>query len=428
VPVLVLTIMAVAAVLAAALLATSIQRARACGDLDASTGLILGMAGLISLPAAVAVATGEYQRRPDEFRQLVAVLPGWYPAATRLALGAVAALAVLLLLRRLATGRVVLGAAGLMAVCLWAVAQLAGSLHGGQSTSLHALVLLTCLLPATILPRGRGACLGAAIFGVVLAIAGGALAVVHPDRAFVIPCEGACSGLGFRGVFPNDSLMGVALAVSVPFAYLGFRGKARVWLTLYLAGMALATGSRTAIGAVAVTLLVLLLVRPRLVAAPIPSGRAAVAAVFMVAAAIAAAYIPQHDWPQTFLTGRPLLWEVASGYIERSPLVGYGPARWETLTDLSEIPRAGERSAHNQWLDVLFAAGVVGAGLLVALFVAAVRSAGPAWPAVGVTLGALLTIGATEGLWSIGRVDFLSFSLVAVILMGPGPRPPPATG
>jgi O-antigen ligase len=421
--------MAAAAILAAGLLAAALRQARAAGDLDASTMLTLGIAWLFNLPAAVAVASGEFQRRPDQFRQLVAVLPGWYEAASRLAMVAIAALAGLLLLRRLLMGRAPLHAAGLIAIVLWTVAQLASALHGGEILSLGGFALLACLLAATVLPLGRGACLGAAIFVVTFAIAGGLLAVFRSDLAFTIPCEGACSGLGFKGVFTNDDLAGVTLAAGVPFAYLGFRGRVRFWLTLYLLGMAVATGSRTALAAALVTAAVLLVVRPDLGSATPPPRRAAIAALFVAAAAAAAALLPLHHWNPEALTGRPYLWQVAEHHIAKSPLVGYGPHTWETLADISQIPEATVRSTHNQWLDVLFVSGWIGAALFAAFLIAALASARQAWPGAAILVGAFFTLGAAEGVWRIGMIDYLSYSLVAVILTGsPFRRPASAHG
>src|SRR5204863_511466 len=80
----------------------------------------------------------------------------------------------------------------------------------------------------------------------------------------LVPCQDACSGLGFTGILPNEDLLGIALAVSIPFAFLGFRGSTRYALALYLGAMAIATGSRTATITAAIALLALLIVRPRL--------------------------------------------------------------------------------------------------------------------------------------------------------------------
>jgi O-antigen ligase len=344
---------------------------------------------------------------------------------SRLALGALAAA---LLLRRVRSGSVQVHAAGLLAIGLWGVAQLATGLRDDPRLSLGAGVLLVCLVAATVLPRGRGACLGAGLFGVTLAIAGAALALVRHDVAFVVPCEGACGGLGFTGVLPNENLLGIVLAAAVPFAYLGFRGGARAWFAVYLAGMAIATGSRTAIAAALITLAALLVVRPAMEAGRRVGARGTVAGVVLAAALAGSVLIVTSDGELADLTDRPALWQVASEQIERSPWFGHGTGTWETLYSSSQIPRAAQRTSHNQWMDVLFVAGVVGAALFVAMLGAALLSAGTARAGAMLALATVLMIGATEGGWSIGVLDLLSFSLLALLLTGAARAAPPPPG
>jgi O-antigen ligase len=413
--------MASGALVALWLLLDSIRGARAAGDLDASTALTLGMGWLFSLPIALVAIFGGFARRPDAFRQLTVVLPGWYETALQATTVLLAALAAVLLLNRLTSERVPVHTAGLLAIVLWAVAQLASGLSGEALLSLRGGALLVCLLAATVLPRGRGACLGAGIFGVTLAIASGLLAVFRYDVAFVVDCQNQCSVLGSAlvGVLPNENLLGIALAAAIPFAYLGFRGRARTWFPLYLAAMAVATGSRTAALAAVITVVALLVVRPRLDAERGTPARAAIAGLLLAGAVFSSVYVTQRDWDPSALTGRPALWQVASDYVGDSPVLGYGPEKWAGLYGSSEIPRDAARSAHNQWMDVLFAAGWVGAALLVSVLLAVLWTSGYARPGALIALAAIVMIGTTEGAWSIGAIDFMSFSFVALILMGP---------
>jgi O-antigen ligase len=409
-------IMAGAAVVTLLMLIASLRRARAAGDLDAASALTLGMGWLLTLPIALVAISGGLSRRPNVFGELVPAYPGWHDRAIDVSMLLVALLASVLLLRQLMAEHVPIHVAGVFAVLLWAVAQVSG-LHDGSPT-FRGAVLLACLLAATVLPRGRGAALGAGIIGVTLAISSGLLAVLRHDVTFVVPCEGACGGLGFTGVFPNPDLLGVALAASIPFAYLGFRGRARSWFILYLAGMAIATGSQTATVAVSISVAALLVLRPDLERDRPAAGRAAIAGLGLAGALFSSVYVLRRDWEPSALTERPILWNVASDYVERSPWFGYGPHRWELLVASGEIPRAAERSAHNQWMDVLFGAGWVGLALLVGVLVATVSAAGHGRAGVLLAAATIMTIGTTEGIWSIGVIDFLSFSLVALILTG----------
>ena len=416
---------------AAGMLVPTLRRARAAGDLDASALLVLALGWLVSLPIVVAVITGSVVKQmDDDTRELATVNPDWYEKAAYLSLALVMVLAAVLVVRRLISGgrSVTLHAAGLLAILLWGVAWLASGLQGGRLISLSGVALLVCLLAATVLPRGRGAAVGAGIFGVTLAIGSGLMAAVNLGDASVA-CRHECVlGPAITGLLPNENLLGTTLLATLPFAYLGFRSPGSVWLTLYVAAMAITTGSRSAMVIAIVVLLALLVVRPRLDAERAIPGRAAVAGVLVAVGVLASAYIVQRDWGASAysLTDRPQLWQVASEYVEDSPLFGYGPDKWETLyEETGEIPRAGQHSTHNQWMDVRFTAGWVGAALLAAIVTAMVWSAAPARAAVLTVLATIFLIGIAERAWATGLADFVSFSLVALILLGPvaaGPR------
>ena len=245
---------------------------------------------------------------------------------------------------------------------------------------------------------------------------------VQINVAFIVPCQGACSGLGFTGVLPNENLLGISLAAAMPFVYLGFRGRARVWFVIYLAGMACATGSRTAIGASLITLLALLVVRPGLDADLLGFGRKAMAWLVLAGAVTTSIFVVRHHWDPSALTGRPELWGVASDYIHRSPWFGYGPTRWASLYGTSEIPR--RRSVRRTTSgSTCFSSRRAGAVLFVGLLMAELSCAGRARTGVVLTLATIFMIGSTEGVWAVGTFDFLSFSFIALMLAGPARLP-----
>jgi O-antigen ligase len=412
-------IMVGASLVTLGLLFSCTKRARLARDLDASSALAVAMGVAATLPIAVVAIAGGIARRPDAVGQLTAFFPGWYGTADSLAKLLLMVFAAALLVGRLLSGRVIVHAAGLAALGLWMLAQLASLRQGAGAPANGSFVLLVCLAAATVLPRGRGACLGAGIFGLSLAIVSCLLAIFRHNVAFIVPCTGACSGLGFTGILPNENLLGVSLAAAVPFAYLGFRGRARIWFVIYLAGMASATGSRTAIGASVITLVALLVIRPAL-DAPLPGlGRKVMSWSLLGGAVAASLFVILHHWQPSDLTTRPRLWAVASDYIHHSPWFGYGPTRWGGLYETSQIPQAAQRSAHNLWLDVLFVSGAVGAVFFVAILIGALASAGRARTGVIVTLATIFMLGTTEGSWAIGTFDFMSFSLIALMLTGP---------
>jgi hypothetical protein len=416
-------IMAGSALGALVLLVPALRQARTAGDVDGAAMLTFAAGWLISLPIVSVVLSGGLERRLDASRELVPVLPGWYQTAVHISMVLLMAVAAILLGSRLLsdTRRVRVHTAGLFAILLWAVAWLASGLQGGRLVSLSGVALLVCLMAATVLPRGRGACVGVGVFAVTLAVASGLLAAFQFDDA-TVPCRHECVlGSALTGALPNENLLGTTLLAAIPFAYLGFRGRVRTWLVLYLAGMAFVTGSRGAMLVAVVVVAALFALRPRLDADRPAPMRAAIAGLLLGAAVLASVYIISHDWSSSnSLTDRPGLWRVASDYIHDSALFGYGPDKWETLyKETGEIPRAAEHSTHNQWIDVLFNAGWIGVALLVAMMVAMLWSAGYARTGVLIALATVLLIGVTERAWSIGFADFASFSLIGLILLGP---------
>ncbi len=408
-----------AAVLALVLLVPVVRRALAERDLDTATALAFGTAAFFSLSSVFVAVTGQLQRRPDAFGDLTTIDPGWFHRVDQISIALLVCLIALVLYRQGTAGTLRVHAAGVIAIALWTMAHLSAGLQGGRLVTARGAVLFLCLAAATVLPRGRGAAFGVGVFGVVLAAAGGLLSLFRYDVAFVVPCQGACTPPGFTGVLPNENLLGIALTASIPFAYLGFRGRARFWLCLYLAAMAAATGSRTAGAGAIISLAALLIVRPRLDADRPAPGRTAVAWAVLAGAVGGSIYVVRHHWSPTALTTRPELWGVAWHYIHRSPWFGYGPEKWATLySQFSEIPVAAQRTSHNQWTDILFVSGGVGAALFIAMAAAAILTAGRARSGVILSLATILMIGTTEGAWTIGTLDLLSFSLVAFILTG----------
>jgi O-antigen ligase len=413
-------IMTGASLVTFAVLFSAVKEARRHGDFDASAVLTLGMGLVATVPVAIVALTGGLVRRPDVLKQLVAFYPGWYSAADKLAKLLLVAVALVLIAGRLLAKQVPVQPAGLAAIVVWAIAQMSGALRGGSIPPQGSFVLLVCLVAATVLPRGRGASLGAGVFGVGLAAASGIFALFSHNVAFIVPCEGACSGLGFTGLLPNENLFGAVLVICIPFVFLGFRGRARFWLALYLAGMAAATGSRTAEGAALLSLVALLVVRPSVDPMHTNFGKKASAWALLGGAVATVVFMVRHHWDPSALTTRPQLWSVASDYISHSPWFGYGPTRWASLYDTSEIPLAAQHTSHNLLLDVLFNVGVVGALVFVALLVVTLATAGRARTGVVLTIATVVLVGTTEGSWTVGTFDLLSFSLVALILTGPG--------
>jgi hypothetical protein len=399
-------------------LVLALRRAALAGDLDASFALVAAVGAFFITPAALVTLTGSLERRPDSFGNLIVLEPGWYQRLNDVCVLLATATAATLLVRAAAGGTLRIKAAGIAALGLWGVAHVSAGLAGTGLATARGLAWLVCLAAAACLPRSRGACVAAGAVGSAILGVSGLLAAVHYDTAFVVPCQAACGGLGFTGLLPNENLLGVALTGSIPFAYLGFRGRARVLLPIALAGGAVATGSRTATVASLLVLIALMVVRPSVDGSAVRGWRLVAAWSTLVAALAVSAFMVLHRWSPTSLTTRPELWSVARHYIARSPWFGYGPEKWASLYNLSQIPYAAQHTSHNLWTDVLFAAGGVGLALFATLAVATILAAGAARAGSVLVLATIVLIGATEGSWTIGTLDLMSFTLLAFLLTG----------
>ncbi|GAC1579979.1 MAG: hypothetical protein NVS3B18_13680 [Candidatus Dormibacteria bacterium] len=416
---LVTIIMAGGAGVAARALYRALRVAHERGELDAATALVAGMGLLISLPIAATAFSGGLTYQLDTRGDLVALFPSWYVRVNELAKGVVVLSALGLMLRQLFWARARFNPAALLGIAVWGVAAFASGLHGETLISLSSGTLLACLLAASLMPRGPGACAGAGLAGVSIAVASGLLAALRPGVA-LLPCARKCSFVGslLTGVVPNANLLGITLAASIPFVYLGFRGRPRNWLIGYLLVMTFATGARTAMAAAAITVAVLVLLRPTL-DGPRPRWPLGLVPGLVVTATLGVwIYLVDHRWSATALTDRGVLWNLARHAIGQSPLIGYGPANWADLYKVSQIPATAQRSAHNQLLDLLFASGYLGAGLLAAMVAVTIATASRARPGILIILGSIMIIGATEGTWQVGSFDFLSFTMIALILTG----------
>lgn len=411
--------MAVTAAAAAWGLRGALRSARRHGDLDGAALLTAAMGLLIVAPIAAVAFSGGLDYRLDIHDELTAIFPSWYHRGDQLAKILVVGVAVVVAARQILGDRARLQIAALLGVTVCALAGIASGLHGEPIVSLSSGTLIACLLAAVVLPRGRGGCTGAGVAGVMIAIASGVLAVVRPGVA-LLPCTRKCSVIGslLAGVVPNVNLLGMTLAASIPFVYLGFRGRERYGLIAYLMLMTAATGARTSMAAAAVAVVVLILVRPDLDGREVRWPANALPWVVAGAALAAWLFLVTHRWAATALTDRGVLWTLAKRDIGQAPWFGHGPASWADLYRLSEIPATAQRSSHSELLDVLYTSGYVGAGLITVLLATTIVAAGRARSAVLIALGTIMIIGATEGTWQVATFDFMSFTLVALILTG----------
>jgi hypothetical protein len=308
--------------------------------------------------------------------------------------------------------------AGLLLVTLGCLASAA---HGDGFAGNAQILLALLFLASAFMQPGVGACLGAATFGISMAIASGLLSVVNYAAAVQL-CNTKCGPLGvlYPGAAESENALGLMLALATPFVYLAFEGRARIWLTGYVVFMVIMTGSRTSQVAVVATVVLLLLVRPSLERTDdTRRGRRTVGWAVGVSCLVGVV-APFWVTDPGSLTQRGYVWSVARHAWDAAPWFGNGSKAWSTLADTGVISPAAVYSAHNQLLDTLFVAGLCGAVVLVTFLVFLLRSPEPGRRTAlyAIVLPALIA-GVTERPWSFSGIDWLSWSLLAAVLAVP---------
>lgn len=303
-----------------------------------------------------------------------------------------------------------------LAICIIAMGGLASLLNHGPLTSQRQAALVAVVFAAGITKTRRADVHSAVvIFAVFLVASSALLFFVHHGQA-VSQCRvDKCGPMGvlFNGVFLDENALGLDLIMTLPFVLYG-RKRGYLALATAVSFMAIITGSRTAQVALAATAAVFLLGqtskrgREGLRRWPVVVGVLGGAAVGAVIPFVA---------PLNSLSERPLLWQLASG--ARGSVIAFGHG-WNSLriyfTTTGGIAGASNYSLHNQILDVYYVAGLLGLAVFVVLFGVMLRRTIRTDQAAGLCLVATAWIGILERPWSFTTIDWLSWSLVAMVM------------
>jgi hypothetical protein len=309
-----------------------------------------------------------------------------------------------------------------LAICIIALGGLASVLNHGPLTSQRQAALVAIVFAAGVV-KTRKADVHAAvvIFGIFLVVSSALLFFVHHGQAVSRCRVDKCGPMGvlFNGIFLDENALGLDLVMTLPFVLYG-RKRGYLALATAVSFMAIITGSRTAQVALAATVTVFLL--------GLASARGGAhprrwpAMVGVLAGAAVGALIPLVA-PLNSLSERPLLWQLASGARGLAIAFGHG---WDSLrilfTTTGGIAGASSYSLHNQILDVYYVAGVLGVAVFAVLVGVLLRRALRTDPAAGLCLVTAAWIGILERPWSFTTIDWLSWSLIAM-LMFVRPRP-----
>ncbi|NEK84257.1 hypothetical protein GCU60_00505 [Blastococcus saxobsidens] len=304
------------------------------------------------------------------------------------------------------TGSLIVGV-----LCLGAIGNL---LTGGPLASQRWLVLALAVALVALVPHSRGAHLGAIAFGGLVLVASFALAATseqHGTRACRFDKCGPLDVL-ITGIYPNENALALVLALTLPFLFLVPRRGARDALMLLIGVDIWLIGSRTALLGVAAA------------AAYWCIERWAVRRVGMIlgwlvllGGVAAELLLPLLAAPNSF-TGRPQLWQLAATAEGASVIVGQGWGALERrFAEGGRIEGASAYSLHNQIVDVYFVAGGLGL-IFFAIFVTQVSVRLGSYGAASLSLVAVpIWIGVLERPWSVGQVDWLTWSLIGTCLV-----------
>ncbi|MFI7014747.1 O-antigen ligase family protein [Streptomyces sp. NPDC050164] len=408
--------------------AIAFRRARVFRDWDLTSTLVLLIGVLANLPATAYVIVSGREERLDPLGDAVIGFPSWVNLIGVVANGLMLLVCVLFMVSRLLFARARINAAPLIAAVIVLTMAASAGLHGQPLWTPRELTLLAALLAASVARPGRSALLGGAAVAMVYTVLGGIESLIEPSSV-VRPCrsDNPCGDLGilYAGVFSNENIFSLLVVASIPFVWLALRGGVRVLLAGYLAFVAVATGSflasLTAIAAVAL----LVLLRPRLPDQPAVAptaeagpGRRLLAGAVLAGAAAVGFAVPLRPGRFGDLGLRAAIWDLAREEWTRSPLLGYGGDAWSSKYPGGEIPAATSPSLHNQWIDVLYAGGIVGL-LLFAVLLAYLlfRGGTRGFPVAACVLLPVLIASVLERPWSFGLSNSLTFALVVATLL-----------
>ena len=407
----------------AGVLARTVRAQIAAGWTSTST-FILVIAWLYFVPSTMIQVRGARTTIVDPFSNKVVVVDPAIVGFQRLLTPAMIGIGLVVFLYWTLLRRRRPRLAPILAIGIAIISTVVTANQGGSVFDVRQAAVVSLLLAASVAPGGRGGVLGVAAVGVSVAIASGFLAVVNYGYALRDCRLDKCGLLGhlYYGIFTDENTLAVIMAVALPCIFLAFSGKSRLWLTLYVAGMVVATGSRSGLFAAVVTVAVLLLTRPRLTRALQPGAAMCVRLVALGGTMVGVALPLMAFEPGTF-TGRAGLWELARQQLSQSIWWGLGGKAWSANVNSGLITADQAYSVHNQWLEAGYTGGVVGFALLVllaAVMAATGRSERPALSLV--VLLPVIVLGIFERPLAFTSLDVFTWIFPAVFLALPDRR------
>lgn len=246
------------------------------------------------------------------------------------------------------------------------------------------------------------------------------LLVAAPDLAMYASGEGVKtmyeSGL-LAGIYPHANMLGMAMALGIPFVFLIQRPKVRLWCLVLSVGVLLATASRSSLAAAAVAVLLYLLMRKH-------PGRAQQRTALPLLAAVGVmAYLPLTTEDSTAFTDRGRIWMLALSAWRDQPWTGWGPNAFTEVNRLVNGMTQYHTHAHNLLAMTLVTGGLAMVAAMVLMLFLTWRRAvhlsrdGHAQPLIWLTV--VIVVSWLEASLSLNSLTgYLLWLPLLVILLG----------
>ncbi|MEU8213844.1 O-antigen ligase family protein [Micromonospora sp. NPDC049044] len=320
-----------------------------------------------------------------------------------------------------------------------AAIHLAG-LVNGQPPGPVSLALPIAVVAIWALRPGALALAAIGVLGAATAVVAMLLAVVRPDLGLLTGADAGNKGWAIGGLlagpYPHSNVLGLILALSLPFVF-GIRPTAvrRVTLALILVGL-LWTGSRTSQLAAVVVLLTWGLFRWRTGGRPDRSGpghRRSLPILIGLPLVVALGLTilsPLLTRDPAGFTNRGRTWRALLDRWTERPLTGHGPEYFEREPDLAAALGGRYTHGHNVLVHLLAIGGLLTVVLFAVLLYQVWRRsmflAGAGMPGPALFLIALLWVSWLEASHlSVTLAGYLTWLPLALIARAGLPRPAP---
>jgi O-Antigen ligase len=416
--------------MAVLVLLSALRKARARGEWSgtATLGAVIVLL-TISFVEMFVTYFGLWTKQRNAYKNVTWVVPDVAHQVMRLLAMVLAVIAAVVFVVRLRRGRTVVNIPAVLFLLIEIVSAESALLHGDNPFRPLSIVFLAVVLACTVAPRGLGIQLGVGTACMIAAIASGFTFYIHKDfSVFACTSDSLTSdkcglfNFDFRGILENENALAMYLALAMPFVYIGFGSWEGTALAGYILILVMMTGGRSGMIAAAVTFLALILFRPNIrkpAAAPI---RNTLLYIGLAAAVVVGFVLPFVTEDPNAYHGRAGLWILVRDALSdhATLLYGTGMLGWQHVRDSGLIDPTASYSVHNEWLQVLYSAGLIGLLLFVAALAVLVWQARPNYSLViGCVLVPVFMLGVTERPWPIDTSDWLTWAIPAALLSYP---------